>query len=89
MNFFDRQAHLRRLSVRLVLLFLAAVAGIIVVVDLAVAFAMGAFSNADPGQLLGTLGFTSVAVAAVDVSSRPASESVRMSLPVFRVFRAW
>jgi Zn-dependent protease with chaperone function len=64
MNFFERQRQLRRLSVRLVFLFLVAVAGIIVVIDLAVAFATGAFRNPDAGQLTASLGFTSVAVAA-------------------------
>ncbi len=63
MNFFERQRSLRRLSVRLVLLFIVAVAGIIVVVDLAVAVATGAFQG-DSGQLFSTLGFTSVSVAA-------------------------
>jgi Zn-dependent protease with chaperone function len=63
-NFFERQRQLRRLSVRLVFLFLVAVAGIIVVIDLAVAFATGAFSDSDSGQLATNLGFTSVSVAA-------------------------
>jgi Zn-dependent protease with chaperone function len=64
MNFFERQQHIRRLSARLVVLFVVAVAGIIVVVDLAVAFATGAFRAAGAGQLGSTLGFTSVSVAA-------------------------
>lgn len=64
MNFFERQRLLRRQSVRLVFLFVVAVAGIIVVIDLAVAFATGAFRDPDPDRLAANLGFTSVSVAA-------------------------
>jgi Zn-dependent protease with chaperone function len=45
MNFFERQQHVRRMSGRLVLLFALAVFGIVVVIDLAVAFAFNAFSG--------------------------------------------
>ena len=48
MNFFERQAAARRTSVRLVVLFALAVAGIIAAVDLAVAVVWGA----TPGALL-------------------------------------
>jgi Zn-dependent protease with chaperone function len=64
MNFFERQRQVRRLSVRLVFLFLVAVAGIIVVIDLVVAIATGAFETGNRGQLAGTLIFTSIAVGA-------------------------
>ncbi|MBX6751621.1 MAG: M48 family metallopeptidase, partial [Micromonosporaceae bacterium] len=65
MNFFERQRLVRRQSARLVFLFFVAVAGIILVIDLAVAFATGALTAASGAQLVGYLGFTSVAVAAV------------------------
>ena len=64
MNFFERQRLVRRQSGRLVFLFFVAVVGIILVIDLAVAFATGAFTSASGYQLAVNMGFTSVAVAA-------------------------
>ena len=43
MNFFERQRQVRRVSARLVVLFVVAVIGIVLVVDLATAFALNAF----------------------------------------------
>ncbi|WP_412543702.1 M48 family metallopeptidase [Longispora sp. K20-0274] len=62
MNFFERQRHLRRMSVRLVLLFALAVVGIVVVVDLAVVLAMGAFGQ-PASRLAGLLVASTVATA--------------------------
>lgn len=64
MNFFERQRQLRRLSVRLVLLFAIAVVGIIVTVDLAVLFAFNAF-DASVGNIAGIVAVASLATAAV------------------------
>jgi Zn-dependent protease with chaperone function len=63
MNFFERQRQVRRLSVRLVLLFVLAVIGIVLVVDLVVAVAFNAFTAGTP-QLVSLLVFTSLVVAA-------------------------
>jgi Zn-dependent protease with chaperone function len=63
MNFFDRQRQVRRMSVRLVLLFIVAVIGIILAIDLVVVVAFNAF-NAEPAQLAALLVVTSLAVAA-------------------------
>ncbi|MGE5828147.1 MAG: M48 family metallopeptidase [Micromonosporaceae bacterium] len=63
MNFFERQRQVRRLSVRLVVLFAIAVIGIVLVVDLVVAVAFDAFTAGTP-QLVSLLVFTSVVVAA-------------------------
>ncbi|RKN39417.1 M48 family metallopeptidase [Micromonospora endolithica] len=60
MNFFERQRQVRRLSVRLVLLFVLAVVGIVVVVNLAAVFAFNA-TSADPGQLTGFVVLVTVA----------------------------
>ncbi len=63
MNFFERQRQVRRMSVRLVLLFIVAVIGIILAIDLVVAVAFNAF-DAEPSQLAVLLVVTSLAVAA-------------------------
>ncbi len=63
MNFFERQRDLRRMSVRLVLLFAIAVVGIIVTIDLVVLLAFNAF-GADPGSIAGIVGVASLATAA-------------------------
>ncbi|MBQ1024280.1 M48 family metallopeptidase [Micromonospora sp. C95] len=60
MNFFERQRQVRRLSTRLVLLFVLAVVGIVVVVNLAALFAFNA-TTADPGQLAGFVAMVTVA----------------------------
>ncbi|MGC5053076.1 M48 family metalloprotease [Micromonospora sp. DT48] len=60
MNFFERQRQVRRLSTRLVLLFVLAVVGIVVVVNLAALFAFNA-TTADPGQLVGLIAIVTVA----------------------------
>jgi Zn-dependent protease with chaperone function len=62
MNFFERQRQVRRTSVRLVLLFIVAVIGIIIAINLAVVVAFNAF-DAEPSELVGLLVVTSVAVA--------------------------
>jgi Zn-dependent protease with chaperone function len=59
MNFFERQQHVRRMSARLVLLFTVAVFGIVLVIDLAVAFAFNAFTK-QPVELAGVLIATSI-----------------------------
>jgi Zn-dependent protease with chaperone function len=53
-NFFERQRHVRRMSTRLVILFVVAVIGIIAAIDLAVAFAFGRKIETS-GQLVGLL----------------------------------
>ena len=65
MNFFEHQAAARRQSSGLVLLFVLAVAGIVLAVDLAVLLAVGGFGDAEPGTLAGVLVFASVATLAV------------------------
>jgi Zn-dependent protease with chaperone function len=63
MNFFERQQQVRRMSARLVVLFAIAVIGIMLAVDLAVAWAFDAFSMSAGG--LGVLmGLTSLATLA-------------------------
>jgi Zn-dependent protease with chaperone function len=63
-DFFQRQQHLRRMSVRLVLLFAIAVVGIIVTVDLVALLAFGAFSaETDSARLWGILALASLATA--------------------------
>ena len=47
MNFFERQAASRRSSLRLLVLFARAVAGIVAAVD----FAVAVFGHSDSGQL--------------------------------------
>ena len=59
MNFFERQRQVRRMSVRLVVLFVLAVIGIIIAIDLAVAFAFNAFSG-QPSDLVSLLLVTSL-----------------------------
>ena len=63
MNFFERQRQVRRMSVRLVVLFVLAVIGIVIAIDLAVALAFNAFSG-QPSDLVFLLLVTSVIVAA-------------------------
>jgi len=62
MNFFERQQDLRRMSVRLVLLFAIAVVGIIAVVNVVALFAFGAFSDR-PVNALGIVGVVSLLTA--------------------------
>ncbi|RIV37825.1 M48 family metallopeptidase [Micromonospora radicis] len=69
MNFFERQRQVRRLSTRLVLLFVLAVVGIVVVVNLAAVVAFNA-TTADPGQLAGFVAMVTVAtVAAIGLAA--------------------
>jgi len=63
MNFFERQRQVRRLSLRLVVLFVLAVIGIVIAVDLAVALAFNAF-NGQPSDLVVLLLVTSLIVTA-------------------------
>ena len=62
MNFFERQRDLRRMSVRLVLLFAIAVVGIIAVVNVVALFAFGAFSDR-PVNAWGIIGVVSLLTA--------------------------
>mgnify|MGYP000725355460 CR=1 FL=1 len=64
MNFFERQRQVRRVSARLVVLFVAAVVGIVAVVDLAV-FVVFDGASRQPVALLGMLVVTSLATVAV------------------------
>jgi Zn-dependent protease with chaperone function len=64
MNFFERQRQVRRLSWRLVALFVLAVVTIVVVVDLIVALAFGA-GDMNATELVGLMLVTSAATAAV------------------------
>ena len=59
MNFFERQRQVRRMSTRLVILFVVAVIGIIAAVDLASALAFSRSADT-PGQLVGILVVTSL-----------------------------
>ncbi|GIJ28005.1 Zn-dependent protease [Micromonospora qiuiae] len=69
MNFFERQRQVRRLSARLVLLFVLAVVGIVVVVNLAAVFAFNATAG-PPGQLVGLIAVVSVCtVAAIGLAA--------------------
>ena len=63
MNFFERQRQVRRMSLRLVLLFVLAVIGVVIAIDLAVALAFNAF-NGQPSDLVFLLVATSLVVAA-------------------------
>ncbi|MEV4710981.1 M48 family metallopeptidase [Micromonospora sp. NPDC049374] len=63
MNFFERQRQVRRLSTRLVLLFVLAVVGIVVVVNLAALFAFNA-TAADPAQLAGFVAMVTIGTLA-------------------------
>ena len=58
-NFFERQRQVRRMSTRLVILFVVAVIGIIAAVDLAAALAFSRSADT-PGQLVGILVVTSL-----------------------------
>jgi len=62
MNFFERQRDLRRMSVRLVLLFAIAVVGIVAVVNVVALFAFGAFSER-PVNAWGIVGVVSLLTA--------------------------
>ncbi|MFY1699356.1 MULTISPECIES: M48 family metallopeptidase [unclassified Solwaraspora] len=64
MNFFERQRQVRRVSARLVALFIVAVVGIVAVVDLAAVLVFDAASM-PPAQLAGLLVVTSLATVAV------------------------
>ncbi|ROO61100.1 Zn-dependent protease with chaperone function [Micromonospora sp. Llam0] len=64
MNFFERQRQVRRVSARLVALFVLAVVGIVAVVDLAVFVVFDGVSR-QPAALLGMLAVTSLATVAV------------------------
>jgi Zn-dependent protease with chaperone function len=64
MNFFERQQAVRRLSRRLVALFVLAVAGIVAAVDMVVLAAMG-FARTPPDELAGPLVLSSLATLAV------------------------
>ncbi|BCJ57306.1 M48 family metallopeptidase [Micromonospora endophytica] len=69
MNFFERQRQVRRLSTRLVLLFVLAVVGIVVVVNLAAIIAFNATAG-PPEQLLGLIAVVSVGtVAAIGLAA--------------------
>ncbi|GGM41118.1 Zn-dependent protease [Micromonospora sonchi] len=69
MNFFERQRQVRRLSTRLVLLFVLAVIGIVVVVNVAAVFAFNATAG-PPGQLIGLIAVVSVVtVAAIGLAA--------------------
>ncbi|MEU5550572.1 M48 family metallopeptidase [Micromonospora sp. NPDC047793] len=69
MNFFERQRQVRRLSTRLVLLFVLAVIGIVVVVNLAVVFAFNV-GTSNPPQLAGMIVMVTVAtVAAIGLAA--------------------
>ncbi len=63
MNFFERQRQVRRMSSRLVVLFVLAVIGIVIAIDLAVALAFNAFSG-QTSDLVFLLVVTSIIVAA-------------------------
>jgi Zn-dependent protease with chaperone function len=77
MNFFERQRQVRRMSFRLVVLFVLAVIGIVIAVDLAVAFAFNAFSG-QPSDLVFLLVVTSIAVtAAVALASLVRTAALR------------
>src|SRR5690606_26195178 len=60
LDFFGRQEKVRRLSTRLVLLFLVAVLGIVLTVDLIVVLAFGAWEQ-PTGQLVPLVALASVA----------------------------
>lgn len=63
-NFFERQRHLRRMSVRLVLLFAIAVIGIIATVDVVVLLAFGALGpDQEPSRVITILALASLATA--------------------------
>lgn len=62
MDFFERQRQVKRMSFRLIVLYVLAVLAIVIVVDLAVAFALGAF-EAPPGELAWLMVWTSLLTA--------------------------
>jgi Zn-dependent protease with chaperone function len=72
-NFFDRQRQVRRMSARLVLLFVVAVIGIVVAVDLAVVLAFDGLSM-DPGGLAGLL----IAASLLTLAAIVLAAAVRM-----------
>ncbi|MEV4416608.1 M48 family metallopeptidase [Catellatospora sp. NPDC049609] len=59
MDFFERQRQVKRMSTRLIVLYVLAVLLIVIVVDVAVAFALGAF-EAPPGELAWLMVWTSL-----------------------------
>jgi Zn-dependent protease with chaperone function len=65
MNFFERQHQVRRLSVRLVLLFALAVAGIVITIDLVVVVLAGGFGGQPVGSVIGIVLMTTAAVLAL------------------------
>ncbi|QSX78454.1 M48 family metallopeptidase [Agrilutibacter solisilvae] len=65
MNFFEHQAAARRHSSRLLLLFVLAVLGIVLAVDLVALVAVGAFGDGDPATAVGALVFFTLATLAV------------------------
>lgn len=65
MNVFDRQAAARRASLRLVLLFALAVAGLVLAVDFVAWLPIAAKDTATPGETLGLLALVSLGVLAV------------------------
>src|SRR3546814_5950713 len=76
MNFFERQQAVRAQSRRLIALFMLAVAGIVLVVDLALLVVLGVFNQQQTGfwetlaSHRGMLGMTSVLVLAVIAVAR-------------------
>lgn len=62
MDFFERQRQVKRMSFRLILLYVLAVLAIVLIVDLAVAWALGAF-EAPPGELAWLMFWTSLLTA--------------------------
>jgi Zn-dependent protease with chaperone function len=64
MDFFERQRQVKRLSARLVLLFVVAVVGIVAAVDLAAAFAFRSFQG-PVSELVTTVVVASIATVAV------------------------
>lgn len=65
MNFFERQQQVRRVSVRLVLLFALAVVGIVATIDLVVAVLAGGFAGQSAESVIGLVLLTTAAVLAL------------------------
>ena len=65
MNFFEQQAAARRTSIRLIVLFGLAVAGIVAAVDFAAWVAYGGGADKQPGEVGALLVFTSLATLAI------------------------
>jgi len=79
MNFFEHQAAARRNSSRLVLLFVLAVAGIVLAVD-AAAWLVFAGKGASVGETATMLVFTSVLTLAIIGGIRPLAEATALLL---------